>query len=71
MGCVLDRGARTISFFKNGTALGEAFALPPALDREAFYPAVCLKGCAVRLKLWYSTLAAFPSRKAASHELPP
>ena len=49
MGCVLNRDARTISFFKNGVALGEAFALPPALDREAFYPAVCLKGCAVRL----------------------
>ena len=49
LGCTLGRAAGTISYSKNGQSLGVAFKLPAALARDALYPAICLKGCSVRL----------------------
>ena len=43
IGCLLDCNAQTISFTKNGRDLGVAFAIPPFLQGQAFYPAVALK----------------------------
>ena len=73
IGCLLDQVRGVISFSKNGRPLGEAFEVGPSLARQPLFPAVCLKGCAVKLSLGEAPLAALPSgatpiaRAAAEH----
>jgi len=43
IGCYLDLENMEISFTKNGTDLGLAFAIAPSQYKDAFYPAVVLK----------------------------
>lgn len=49
IGCKLDLVSRSISFTVNGTDHGEAFKIPPHLQRSGFYAAVCLKASSVRV----------------------
>ena len=65
LGCTLDRAAGTISYSKNGQSLGVAFKLPAALARDALYPAICLKGCSVRLNFGERGFAHPPPAGAA------
>ena len=51
IGCLLDRESNTISYFKNRQPLGEAFRIPNGLVKHALFPAVCLKGCGVKLDM--------------------
>jgi ATP-dependent RNA helicase DDX1 len=51
VGCLIDRAAKTISYFKNGTPLGEAFEVPASLAKHALFPAICIKGSTVRLNM--------------------
>lgn len=46
---MLDRDARTVSFTKNGEALGVAFDIPEHLKGQALFPAVCLKNAECRV----------------------
>eukprot|EP00928_Gymnodinium_smaydae_P004896 TRINITY_DN11678_c0_g6_i1.p1 TRINITY_DN11678_c0_g6~~TRINITY_DN11678_c0_g6_i1.p1 ORF type:complete len:830 (+),score=156.64 TRINITY_DN11678_c0_g6_i1:114-2492(+) len=46
IGCLLDRDAQTISYFKNGRDLGVAFKIPVDLEDVGFRPHVCGKGFA-------------------------
>jgi len=48
IGCYLDRDGGTISFSKNGAALGVAFLIPPELSRAPIFPAVTLKNAEMR-----------------------
>ena len=41
--CCLDHTSGTMTYFKNGRALGLAFRLPPVLHATALFPAVLLK----------------------------
>ena len=43
IGCLLDRKGHTISYYKNGEPLGDAFDLPSSLNKHALFPAICLK----------------------------
>lgn len=43
IGCFIDCDYGNIEFSKNGTPLGEAFAIPKDLLGTPFYPAVVLK----------------------------
>ena len=43
IGCYLDLENMEISYTKNGTDLGLAFAIAPSQYKDAFYPAVVLK----------------------------
>ena len=49
IGCELDREIGSMTFYKNGVSLGEAFSVPPTLKGMALFPAICLKGAAVRV----------------------
>lgn len=49
IGCELDREIGSMAFYKNGVSLGEAFLVPPTLKGTALFPAICLKGAAVRV----------------------
>jgi ATP-dependent RNA helicase DDX1 len=51
IGCELDREIGSMAFYKNGVSLGEAFSVPPTLKGTALFPAICLKGAAVRINL--------------------
>ena len=51
LGVTLDYADGTISYHKNGVPLGVAFTVPPPLLRQPLFPALCLKGCSVRLNL--------------------
>mmetsp|Transcript_3311 Transcript_3311/g.11991 ORF Transcript_3311/g.11991 Transcript_3311/m.11991 type:complete len:739 (-) Transcript_3311:81-2297(-) len=50
IGCALDCDTGTISFSKNGKALGVAFELPQHVVGQAMYPAVCLKNAELSLR---------------------
>ena len=71
LGCTLDRAKGTISYSKNGQPLGVAFKLPAALARDALYPAICLKGCSVRLNFGERGFAHPPPAGAARSPPPP
>uniref|UniRef100_A0A0G4F4K4 DEAD box protein 1 n=1 Tax=Chromera velia CCMP2878 TaxID=1169474 RepID=A0A0G4F4K4_9ALVE len=45
IGCLLDRseGTHTVSYYKNGKPLGEAFKLPPAMTHTGLRPGICGK----------------------------
>eukprot|EP00966_Prymnesium_polylepis_P286146 6609661-Prymnesium_polylepis.1 len=60
IGCALDRTRGLISYFKNGSPLGGAFQIPQSLQRQPLFPAICLKGCAVRLNLGGAPLLSLP-----------
>ncbi|GFR40732.1 hypothetical protein Agub_g1342 [Astrephomene gubernaculifera] len=49
IGCLLDcsSGGGGVSFTRNGTPLGPAFSLPPALSNQILYPTICLKNAEV------------------------
>ncbi|KOO34185.1 RNA helicase [Chrysochromulina tobinii] len=47
IGCELDREIGSMTFYKNGVSLGEAFSVPPTLKGMALFPAICLKGAAI------------------------
>ncbi|GMH45072.1 hypothetical protein BSKO_13029 [Bryopsis sp. KO-2023] len=49
IGCILDIPGSTISFSKNGQALGPAFHIPQGLQGQAIYPAICLKNAEMSL----------------------
>ena len=49
IGCALDLDESTISFYKNGKALGVAFQLPDSMVGMAIFPAFVLKGCGIGL----------------------
>ena len=51
IGCELDREIGSMAFYKNGVSLGDAFSVPPTLKGTALFPAICLKGAAVRINL--------------------
>lgn len=57
IGCMIDRKRSCISFFKNGNPLGVAFEIPGSLQRQALFPAICLKGCAIRLRFGGNMIA--------------
>ncbi|KAL3905772.1 MAG: hypothetical protein SGPRY_010797, partial [Prymnesium sp.] len=60
LGTVIDRPRGIISFVKNGKPLGEAFQIPSRMQGQALFPAICLKGCAVKLNLGGSQLLFLP-----------
>ena len=49
MGCAVDFAAGGVTFYKNGTCLGEAFKLPQALQGKPLHPAICIKNSLVQL----------------------
>ena len=61
MGATLDRTRHTISFSVNGVDHGVAFALPFEIRRSAnLFPAITIKGCAVRINLGQEPLRHCP-----------
>ena len=50
IGCAVDlEETASISFYKNGVSLGEAFRLPESMVGMVIFPAFVLKGCGVEL----------------------
>ena len=61
VGATLDRTRHTIAFSVNGVDQGIAFEIPYELRRSSsLYPAITLKGCAVRINLGQSPLSFLP-----------
>ena len=60
IGCALDADEGRIQFSRNGQDLGQAFEVPAHLQRQAVYPALCLKNGEVGLNFGGSQLRFQP-----------